>query len=112
MLNIRYPDGRIDYRVRDKFNEIKKIFLFSEDKIEHLIQSKGKLMEITGEQRYVTRPTLNEILTRKDKKSNNQAKYEAHLQYGYTLKEIAEYLGVHYSTVSRAIKRIEQEDEK
>jgi IS30 family transposase len=31
--------------------------------------------------------------------------YEAHLQYGYTLKEIAEYIGVHYSTVSRAIKR-------
>ncbi|HAJ33573.1 MAG TPA: hypothetical protein DCK79_09440 [Candidatus Atribacteria bacterium] len=29
-----------------------------------------------------------------------------------SLKDIAEYLGVHYSTVSRAIKRVEQEDEK
>jgi len=28
------------------------------------------------------------------------------------LKEIAEYLAVHYSTVSRAIKRIKQEEEK
>jgi len=37
---------------------------------------------------------------------------EAHLQYGYTLKEIAEYIGVHYSTVSRAIKKVEREDEK
>jgi DNA-binding MarR family transcriptional regulator len=37
---------------------------------------------------------------------------EAHLQYGYTLKDIVEYIGVHYSTVSRAIKRIEREDEK
>jgi DNA-binding MarR family transcriptional regulator len=37
---------------------------------------------------------------------------EAHLQYGYTLKEIAEYIGVHYSTVSRAIKKIEGKDEK
>jgi len=24
---------------------------------------------------------------------------------GYTLKEIADYFGVHYSTVSRAVKR-------
>jgi len=28
------------------------------------------------------------------------------------LKDIAEYLGVHYSTVSRVMKRIEREDEK
>jgi len=33
--------------------------------------------------------------------------YEAHLQYGYTLKDIAEYIGVHYTTVSRVIKKIE-----
>jgi DNA-binding MarR family transcriptional regulator len=32
--------------------------------------------------------------------------YEAHLQYGYTLKEIAEYIGVHYTTVSRTIKKM------
>ena len=38
--------------------------------------------------------------------------YEAHLQYGYTLKDIAEYIGVHYTTVSKVIKRIEGEDEK
>ena len=40
---------------------------------------------------YVTRPSLNEIF--KDKKSKDQAMYEAHLQYGYTLKDIAEYKG-------------------
>ncbi|MGQ9570888.1 MAG: hypothetical protein ACUVUQ_08625 [Thermodesulfovibrionales bacterium] len=26
------------------------------------------------------------------------------MKYGYTLKEIADYLGVHYTTVSKAIK--------
>jgi len=32
--------------------------------------------------------------------------YEAHLRYGYTLKDIAEYIGIHYATVSRDIKKI------
>jgi DNA-binding MarR family transcriptional regulator len=38
--------------------------------------------------------------------------YAAHLQHGYTLKDLAEYIGVHYTTVSRVIKKIEGEDEK
>ncbi|WP_407079737.1 helix-turn-helix domain-containing protein [Candidatus Hakubella thermalkaliphila] len=32
--------------------------------------------------------------------------------YGYTLKAIAEYLGAHYTTVSRAVKRVEEKQEK
>jgi DNA-binding MarR family transcriptional regulator len=34
---------------------------------------------------------------------------EAHQEYGYTLKCIIEYIGVHYSTVSKMIKRTEGE---
>jgi len=60
----------------------------------------------------MTRPLLNEIFKYKDRKSKEQAMYEAHLQYGYTLKDIAEYIGVHYTTVSRVIKKNEGEDEK
>jgi len=82
------------------------------DEIKHLIKGKEKLKEITREQRYLTRPALKEIFKPKHKKSKEQVMYEAHLQYGYTLKEIAEYIGVHYATVSRAIKKIEGEDEK
>lgn len=82
------------------------------DEIKHLISGKEKLKEIPREQRYVTRLPLKEILKQKDKKSKDQAMYKAHLQYGYTLKDIAEYIGVHYTTVSRVIKKIEGEDEK
>jgi len=82
------------------------------DKIKHLMRGKEKLKEIPREQRYVTRPSLNEILKPKDKKSKDQAMYKAHLQYGYTLKDIAEYIGLHYTTVSRAINKIEREDVK
>ena len=60
----------------------------------------------------MTRPLLNEIFKYKDKKSKDQAMCEAHLQYGYALKDIAEYIGVHYTAVSIAIKKIEREDEK
>jgi len=35
----------------------------------------------------MTRPLLNEIFKCKDKKSKDKAIYEAHLQYGYTLKD-------------------------
>ena len=76
------------------------------------MRGKENLKEIPRKQRYVTRPPLNELLKHKDKKSKDQAMYEAYLQYGYTLKDIAEYIGVHYTTVSRAIKKIEGEDEK
>jgi REP element-mobilizing transposase RayT len=82
------------------------------DEIKHLMRGKERLKEITREQRYLTRPPLKEIFKLKDKKSKDQVMYEAHLQYGYTLKDIAEYIGVHYSTVSRAIKRIEREGKK
>jgi len=82
------------------------------NEIKHLMRGKEKLKEITREQRYLTRPPLNEIFKPKDQKSKDQVMYEAHLQYGYTLKDIAEYIGVHCSTVSRAIKKIEWEDKK
>ena len=82
------------------------------DEIKHFLKGKERLKEITREQRYVTRPPLNEIISYQDRKLKDQAMYKAHLQYGYTLKDIAEYIGVHYTTVSRVIKKIEREDEK
>lgn len=60
----------------------------------------------------MTRLPFNEIFKCKDKKSKEQAMYEVHLQYGDTLKAIAEYFGVQYATVSRAIKKIKREYEK
>jgi hypothetical protein len=54
-----------------------------------LLRGKERLKEIT-------RPVLNEIFKAKDKKSKDQVMYETHLQYGYTLKETAEYIGLYY----------------
>ncbi len=60
----------------------------------------------------MTRPPLNEIFKYKDKKAKDQAIYKAHLQYVYTLKDIAEYIGIDYATVSRVIRKIERGYEK
>ncbi len=60
----------------------------------------------------MTSPLLNEIFKCKDKKSKDKAMYEAHFQYGYILKDIAEYIGIHCTIVSGAIKKIEREYEK
>ena len=60
----------------------------------------------------MTRPPLNEIFKRKDKKSKDKVMYEDHLQYSYIPKDIAEYIGVHYATVSKAIRKIDREYEK
>jgi outer membrane protease len=51
-----------------------------------LIKDEENLKEITRNQHYVIRTPLNKILKYKDK-SKDKAMYEAHLQYGYTLKE-------------------------
>ncbi|KPK87063.1 addiction module toxin RelE [bacterium SM23_31] len=74
--------------------------------IKLLMKGKEKIKEIPRVQRYISRPSLNKILAHKDKKSKGKAMYKAHVKYGYTLKEIAEYYGVHYTTVSRAVQKI------
>jgi DNA-binding MarR family transcriptional regulator len=60
----------------------------------------------------MTRLPLNEIFKCKTKSQKDKAMYEAHLKYGYALKEIAEYIGMDYATESRVIRKIEREYEK
>mgnify|MGYP001562315162 CR=1 FL=1 len=79
------------------------------EKHKELITGKEEIKEIPKAQRYATRPSLDEIFKKaeQDKASIDRVIYNAHTAYGYRLKEIGDYLGVHYSTVSRAIKRME-----
>ena len=91
-----------------------QIFLGSQgfiEKLSGLLKGKERIKEIPKTQRYVTRPSLRELFKEeriRDKGSRDKAVYKAHSHHGYTLREIAEYLGVHYATVSRALRRIER----
>ena len=66
--------------------------------------------EIVKEQRYVSRMELDEIFQKgvRAGKTRDELIYQAFQEYDYYQKEIADYLGIHYATVSRAIKKIEK----
>jgi hypothetical protein len=75
-----------------------------------LLARKEKIKEVPRVQRYVARPPLRELFKgkkRKEGKAEGKAIYAAYVRYGYTMKEIADHLGFHYATISRAIKREE-----
>jgi putative transposase len=63
-----------------------------------------EVKEIPKNQRYIEKPGVAELLkgTKGRKEINRKAK-EVVERYGYSQKEIAEYLGIHYSTVSRMV---------
>jgi len=76
---------------------------------EQLVNKKGR-EEIPREQRYADRPELKQIFTKQimeNKPEKRTGIYQAHVHHGYTLKEIADYLGIHYTTVSKIVKGVE-----
>lgn len=60
--------------------------------------------EIPREQRYPGRPSLKMIFAQVgNRKERNDKIKKAHFEYGYTLKQIADELSLHYTTISRVI---------
>ena len=91
-----------------------QIFLGTDEflkKFSGFLDEKEKIKEVPKLQRYVARPSLNELFKGKkgeEKKAEDKTIYAVYVRYGYTMKEIAEHLGFHYATISRAIKRAER----
>jgi REP element-mobilizing transposase RayT len=74
-----------------------------------LLHDKKTVKELPRNQRYVNRPRLSSLFGKSGKKTQrDQAIYRAYLQHGYTMKSIADHLGIHYTTVSRVIKAQEE----
>lgn len=71
-----------------------------------------KIKEIPRHQRYIGRPTLAELF-KHGKATNKRIRDKnictAHLKFGFTLKEIADHLGIHYTTVSRVLGKNEND---
>jgi REP element-mobilizing transposase RayT len=86
-----------------------QIFLGNDDFVARMRKHLGdrqKMKELPRAQRYPGRPPLARFLVDiqgKNRKERNRRLAEAHITYGYTLREIADLLGVHYSTVSKIV---------
>jgi len=76
-------------------------------KVQDKISQTRQFDEIPRSQRLPGRPLLEIIFTDQEtqaKATRNKLITQAHIKYGYTLKEIANQLDIHYTTVSKVIK--------
>lgn len=72
------------------------------------IQSECKktIKEISKRQRLLNRPSLDEILKNYSSlEERNEGIFLAFMEYAYKQKEIADFLGLGYSTLSEIIKK-------
>ena len=81
-----------------------QIYLGSEQFIEKHSPENIELKEIPRVQLKAARPSLERIFA----KSGKRAIVQAYKEHGYRLHEIATHLGIHYATVSRKLKQMEQ----
>jgi REP element-mobilizing transposase RayT len=80
------------------------------EEVKEFLKGKERIKEIPRIERFVGRPPLKEIFGEiKTKPLEIKGMYAAHVRYGYTLKEIGDFLGIHYSTVSKLLKEAKGE---
>jgi len=71
-----------------------------------IMEDRQEIKEIPRKQRYPTRPQLEELMhNTENKEERNKRIILAHVTHGYTLKEIAEHLNIHYTTVSKVVNK-------
>ncbi|MCG2725929.1 MAG: transposase [Elusimicrobia bacterium] len=90
------------------WDEIKGgIFLGSEKfikKFGKILSHKNDMKEIPRIQRKAGRPEISKLLKKSlNKNIRNKQICKAYTKYAYTLKEIADYLNIHYTTVSKVV---------
>jgi len=75
------------------------------DRLIGYVRGYEEVKEIPKIQRYLNRPSLTEIFknARGEKRKRDRGIAEAVKRWGYSGREVANYLGLHYSTVSRLI---------
>ena len=80
-----------------------QIYLGAEEFVKRHAQAAADLKEVPRVQRQAAKPPLDEIF----RTAGSQAIALAYHEHGYRMKEMADFLGVHYATVSRRLRRLE-----
>jgi REP element-mobilizing transposase RayT len=76
------------------------------DKLAPYLASRRRLKEVPRAQRMLDRPDLGKILpggSTGSRAERNRKIRKAHLEFGYSLTQIAHHLDIHYTTVSKVI---------
>lgn len=94
------------------WNDLKGQCLLGDDpfleKLFPLLKDKSALQEIPRVQRFADRPALEDILhDTEDRTQRDAAILKACNEHGYTQAQISAATGLHYSTVSKIIKKVE-----
>jgi len=76
------------------------------DKLKPLLSDYEALKEVSRRERLATRPSLDELFS----KARDQQIPAATRVHEYTLQAVADFLGLHYSTISMIAKRIAQSE--
>jgi len=74
-----------------------------------------EIKEIPRGQRYLGRPGLEDMFSKDvvgDRKKRDERLVRAVGEWGYSQREVADYLGLHYSTLSRIMKEREKPTNK
>ena len=83
-----------------------QIILGEEDfikRIEDHLRGKKEIPEIPKSQRYMNRPILGKLF--EEKVIGDKRIVEAVEGFGYSQREVADHLGMHFSSISRIIRQ-------
>ena len=78
------------------------------ESIEDHLRGKKEIPEIPKSQRYMNRPILGKLFEEEvigDKRRRDKRIVEAVEGFGYSQREVADHLGMHFSSISRIIRQ-------
>ncbi|MBN4053227.1 helix-turn-helix domain-containing protein [bacterium AH-315-L15] len=80
------------------------------ERLRQYLKKREKVKEVPKSQRFVGRPGLDRLLIGRavlNKGRRDRKIVEAVVRYGYSQKEVSDYLGMHYSTISKILNALE-----
>jgi REP element-mobilizing transposase RayT len=83
------------------------------ERLQPLLVGKAEEREIPRVQRFLLQPALDKLLSAQQvatRARRNQAIWAAHMQHGYSLTTIGQYLGLHTSTISKIVQQRQTEE--
>ena len=107
----KFVSGGSGDEVRPLKDLVGQVFLGGESfvsRMEELFGDKREIKEIPRSQRYPGRPPLHRLFGEnpiENREHRNNKISDAHVSFGYTLKEIADHLDLHYTTISKIVSR-------